>query len=193
MARVWCMICVILPLFGLMGLAADQSGPLSVQSGGAGVFGSCAVGDRYQPSGVHFDFFPRNRNSMIEIDGSKAGWDMHGFGPLLDKCFVEATANELCEYVQQYCRFELRVNGETIPPTRLNLSCKKTSPDEDVGWTFYYYYEFPAGYFKPGVYVVDGYWSFATIPCELCCNPETGLPFESIVQTRRATVSVVYP
>ncbi|MFC2096019.1 hypothetical protein ACFLSW_06265 [Candidatus Bipolaricaulota bacterium] len=111
---------------------------------------------------------------VFEISASEPSFVRHGWGGDAECQGGGAEVEDLCRYVQEHLRFELRVNGERIEPSFISIwqHIQETgcpSLPERTVWGAVWTVEFPAGYFAPGIYILEGTWSAIDRPID--CIP----------------------
>jgi hypothetical protein len=124
---------------------------------------------------------------VAEIDRTQPCFVAHGIGTLGSTCVPgDATCDTVCAFAQEYFFFGLKVNGTAVEPTFLyhsrftekpwqdgDLSCEP--PPGAETWSAIWVYQFPAGYFSPGVYVLEGTWRMMEYPVACLTCPEASL------------------
>jgi hypothetical protein len=201
MSKVWLLVFFSAVLFGAAGVAEGEA--------------SCpciAGGANPEPPGVRISLIDQ---TVLEIDGSQPSFVLHGWGWDASCAGMYTSAEAICVFAREHMRFELRVNGVDIDPALLASGERLLEPSYEScvpppGSTIFgaeWVFEFPSSYFAPGVYVLEGTWSFvdypiACIPCSeeaLADMEEEGVwvigetTVSRIPPQRSLTLTVLYP
>jgi hypothetical protein len=114
-----------------------------------------------------------NGNGLFQIASSEPSFVGHGWGGPLQACVAGLSTAERCSFLRDHCRFELTLNGTRLVPTYMAVW-----PYEVEGyatWAVRWHYEFPAGFFSPGIHVLVGKWLLVDFPCSCdssgCTDP----------------------
>jgi len=121
----------------------------------------CEIGEIADPEGTRLSL----SQITLEIRTSDPCYVAHGWGIGADCGAFQDGRDSFCDFARKQMTFTLRVNGSEIPPTMLNVmevtdyptGC--TDPAALSGWGAGWVYEFPARYFQPGIYILEGIWS----------------------------------
>jgi len=139
--------------------------------------------------------FSRDGPLTTEIDGNHPcriwqGWQQ---GPT--PCLVGLDSQGICDFACEHFRFELRINGQPVPPEYVTVGYVKasTEAEQDLLGPIFAYYEFPAGCFAAGIYVFEGTWRIVDLQCSCTqsCD-ETDPPVGSFSGSSQVTISIVY-
>ena len=96
----------------------------------------------------------------------------HGYGRFDKDCLGEADdAASICSTLLSHYSFESSIDETTIDPQVIEVVPSAISAD---AWMILWRYSFPAGYFQPGIYLLEGTWRARNVDCgcfgggELC-------------------------
>ncbi|MCK5827214.1 hypothetical protein KAH43_01715 [Candidatus Bipolaricaulota bacterium] len=139
---------------------------------------------------------------IIELDGSQPSYIGQGWGTW-PNCFSEMAPASVCDAVQTYWEFELRIDGALVAPDYIAIyrydPAHPTTPPSDLAelgdldiYILRWIFAFPAEHFAPGVYILEGTWTVNGVPCDICpC--EEGDERTGMHSTRTSTLSVTFP
>lgn len=103
---------------------------------------------------------------LQEIYGDQPSYVRHGWTPC-GSCFDGKTMDEICEFINSGAHgFALKINGQPVEPTSITVyyGTPRRNVNTDDTWCLNWVYLFPAGYFYPGLHVLEGTWWINTIP-----------------------------
>jgi len=131
-----------------------------------------------------------------EIDGSATCHIWHGWNRGETACVAGLSPQAICNFAAEHFRFELRINGAPVSPTYVTVGFEEAVGvnGRDVLGPVETYYEFPAGYFSPGVYVLEATWRIVDLSCECTdgCDESDQPGGSATFPPRSITVTVVY-
>jgi len=118
----------------------------------------------------------RLADQLASIHSSQATYVMHGW--VGEPSCVEASS-DYCTFAEQHLRFDLRMNGVAVNPSYVTIiefpvegiCTAETTGWVPPGWKIWIVFEFPTGFFNPGVYLLTGTWSRLAYP-ESCMSAE---------------------
>ena len=132
----------------------------------------CVVVDSPPREGIHL-FLPSDVLPVIAT--SQTCYVVHGWGIGAECAATEFDLEAYCAHARANMTFTLRINGAEVQPTSLEISYHENLLTgcgiipTITGWGAAWLYEFPAGHFSPGVYVLEGTW-ISRYPMH--CGPE---------------------
>lgn len=107
-------------------------------------------------------------DGTFEIPSSEPSFVGHGWGGPLQSRVEGVSKDALCRLLYEHCRFELTLNGARVAPSYMVVwshECVLEGAEGQLDWAVRYHFDFPAGFFAPGIYVLTGEWRLVNFPC----------------------------